>query len=767
MENQKGAMPGDRCNRNIAIPHLPAMAALMLAAAAAKPALAQSYTENILASFNYTDGWQPNEPDGLTLLNGTLYGTTSQGGANGLGEVFSVPVTGGTPNVMYSFTGGSDGEHPLAGLTLSTDGTTFYTTGGGVPSGSPGGAVLSIPVTGGSPSILYSFTSTGTATFGNRVGSGDLVLSGNTLYGTTIIGGPSNAGVVFSEPTSGGTPTVLYSFTGTGAGRAQPGPGVILSGNTLYGVAEGGGASNKGFVYSLPASGGTPTTLFSFNGTTGNLGYLPDAGLTLSHDGSTLYGGTALGGSTNDGVVFSEPVTGGTPPTTLVSFTGTGTSVAPGSAPGLGVYDKLLRIGSTLYGTTLDGGANNDGEVFSVPTTGGTPTVLYSFTGTGADGANPSGGLITDHIVNWNTNSGTWDSATSNWSGNLYGTTLVDGINGYGTVFEVSGPINYMDGDQVTFGSTLSANSTITVQAAGVAPASITFNNSSGFTYNFTGGAITGTGNVTVLAGTVILSNTNSYTGGTTVAGGTLIAAAPNAIPAYSSLNISSGATVIAANHGTGPNNNLLISSLTLASGGLIDLTNNDLVIRGGVFATAWGALAGAYNQGAWNGATGIISSTAATNTTHLTTLGVIINDTTANTGNASGTALYTSIDTTTPTVDGDILVKYTYYGDANLSGNVDGSDYSLIDNGYLNHLTGWYNGDFNYDGVVDGSDYTLIDNAFNSQGTAISAQLASPTAIATAQIAGNSAVPEPAAISLIGFSTLGLLRRRRRATGR
>ena len=61
--------------------------------------------------------------------------------------------------------------------------------------------------------------------------------------------------------------------------------------------------------------------------------------------------------------------------------------------------------------------------------------------------------------------------------------------------------------------------------------------------------------------------------------------------------------------------------------------------------------------------------------------------------------------------------MKYTYYGDANLDGKVDASDYSLIDNGYLNHLTGWYNGDFNYDGVINGSDYTLIDNAFNMQG--------------------------------------------------
>ena len=83
-----------------------------------------------------------------------------------------------------------------------------------------------------------------------------------------------------------------------------------------------------------------------------------------------------------------------------------------------------------------------------------------------------------------------------------------------------------------------------------------------------------------------------------------------------------------------------------------------------------------------------------------------------------------------------------------------------MIDNGYLNHLTGWYNGDFNYDGVVDGSDYTLIDNAFNSQGAQISAQLVAPT---TQIGGGTSAVPEPVTLGLFGISAAGMLGRRRR----
>jgi hypothetical protein len=128
---------------------------------------------------------------------------------------------------------------------------------------------------------------------------------------------------------------------------------------------------------------------------------------------------------------------------------------------------------------------------------------------------------------------------------------------------------------------------------------------------------------------------------------------------------------------------------------------------------------------------------------------------------NGSTGTLYSTFDGAT-TSKGDVLVKFTYYGDTNLSGAIDGSDYTAIDNGYLNHLTGWANGDFNYDGVVDGSDYTLIDNAFNSQGASLAAEVATPTA----QIAGapgGSAVPEPSTLGLLGIGAVGLLGRRRR----
>ena len=117
-----------------------------------------------------------------------------------------------------------------------------------------------------------------------------------------------------------------------------------------------------------------------------------------------------------------------------------------------------------------------------------------------------------------------------------------------------------------------------------------------------------------------------------------------------------------------------------------------------------------------------------------------------------SGNTLVTTFDGQTVS-NTDVLVKYTYYGDTDLSGVVDSSDYIAIDNGFNNQLTGWNNGDFNYDGMINGDDYALIV-AYNSQGgvslATVSTQPTEMIAIDTAQMAGSAAVPEPATFSLL-----------------
>ena len=128
---------------------------------------------------------------------------------------------------------------------------------------------------------------------------GNLTLVGSTLYGMT----PNDGGTIFSIPACGGPLTTLLSFDGNNG--ATPTGSLTLSadGSTLYGTTQAGGTYGKGTVFSIPVGGGPLTTLASSNGTNGDH---PEGSLTLS--GSTLYGMTAVGGAYDKGTVFSLTV---------------------------------------------------------------------------------------------------------------------------------------------------------------------------------------------------------------------------------------------------------------------------------------------------------------------------------------------------------------------------------------------------------------------------------------------------------------------------
>ncbi len=199
---------------------------------------------------------------------------------------------------------GSNGSDPYGGLTLSSDGSKLFGScnalgGGGV------GDVFSVPVSGGSPTLLGNFNGSNGA---NPYGG--LTLIGANLYGTTSSGGTYHDGVVYSVPVGGGVITVLASFDGPDG--ADPMAGLTLSsdGTTLFGTTAEGGQYGDGEVFSVPVGGGTLGIVASFDSTDGQE---PWAGLTLSPDGSTLYGSTLFGGANNDGVVFSVPAVRGTP----------------------------------------------------------------------------------------------------------------------------------------------------------------------------------------------------------------------------------------------------------------------------------------------------------------------------------------------------------------------------------------------------------------------------------------------------------------------
>ena len=108
-------------------------------------------------------------------------------------------------------------------------------------------------------------------------------------------------------------------------------------------------------------------------------------------------------------------------------------------------------------------------------------------------------------------------------------------------------------------------------------------------------------------------------------------------------------------------------------------------------------------------------------------------------------------------------IAMYTYAGDANLDGTIDGGDYGIIDNFVqVPGASSYFNGDFNYDGVIDGGDYGIIDNNIQAQGAPF--PLSGAINGASARLSSMTAVPEPAAgILTAGLATFVLFARRQR----
>jgi hypothetical protein len=189
-----------------------------------------------------------------------------------------------------------------------------------------------------------------------------------------------------------------------------------------------------------------------------------------------------------------------------------------------------------------------------------------------------------------------------------------------------------------------------------------------------------------------------------------------NATQHLASLNLAFGAQATMPT-GTGV---LVTGTLSVDTGGTLDLADNDMIVLDGDAGT-WdgseytgitGLVAQGRNGGGWDG-TGIISSDAST-TDDLTMLAVV---SAADPFNLSGTQ--------TATFDGEtvtatsVIVKFTYGGDANIDGKLNIDDYGRIgaEIGQSGSVFGWYNGDFNYDGKINIDDEAILDGNVGRQG--------------------------------------------------
>lgn len=247
----------------------------------------------VIVLHNFAGGADGKNPSGgLINVNGTFYGTTREGGVYSSGTVFSVTPSG-TENVIYAFHGGTqDGDEPQASL-VNLNGTLYGTT---VNGGSANlGTVFSVTPSG-TEHMLYSFQG------GSSDGAGPdggLIAVNGTLYGITAGCMTASAcGTVFSI-TPSGTETILHYFTG-GADGIQPFAGLVELNAKMYGTTVGGGASNYGTVFSITPSG-AEKVLHAFSG--GSDGREPSSGL-IDVNG-TLYGTTPFGGTYDDGTVYS------------------------------------------------------------------------------------------------------------------------------------------------------------------------------------------------------------------------------------------------------------------------------------------------------------------------------------------------------------------------------------------------------------------------------------------------------------------------------
>jgi uncharacterized repeat protein (TIGR03803 family) len=370
--------------------------------------------------YSFTNGIDGGFPEsGLIVSGGTLYGTAASGGTNGDGTVFSLNTVGNVFTPLHNFQlwfaeTNSEGAYPPASLLL-LNGTLYGTAGHGGITGA--GTIYSLTPGGAAFTTVYNFP------FG-RDGSGPdaLVLSGNTLYGTTAGSGSLSTvspevGTIFQFNADGTGFASVHKFSplmaDTNSDGAVPDTGLCLSGNTLYVGAGQGGALADGTLFSVNANGTGGAPLYTFTGDFN--GYAPRE-LILS--GNTLYG-MAYGGTNAGGTLFMIN-TNGVGLTNLYSFPlPTSGTNSVGSGP-----DGLVVSGGTCYGVTTAGGTNGEGTVFKINTTGNGFTLLHTFAGnfnsfTNIEGYSPRG----DPVLVGNT---------------LYGTAFFGGTNSGGTIFQVN-----------------------------------------------------------------------------------------------------------------------------------------------------------------------------------------------------------------------------------------------------------------------------------------------------------------------------------------
>lgn len=356
--------------------------------------------QNLQVLYAFTNGVDGAGPRGITLNNDTIYGVSF-----GKPTVFSIKTNGTAFTVIHAFNT-NDGHEPY-GAPLLVGNTLYGTTliGGGSAFNPGGGTIYKVDVNGANFATLHTFTYALASNSTNSDGTypwPSPILVGNKLYGTTAVGGTYGNGTIYSINLDGSGFTVLYAFPD--GGNNDSCAKLVASGTKLYGTTRYGGANSKGRIFSINTDGTGFTTLHSFAFDAD--GYGPEAGLILS--GTTLYGTTAIGAGVYGSVYKIN--TDGSGFARIYGFMG-----YPNDSRS--VENEPVLIGNQFYGVSWGGGASDQGTLYSVKTDGTGYTLMQSFSQSDTNGYNLQAPLLV--------------------SGNyLYGTTARGGGPGRsGTIF--------------------------------------------------------------------------------------------------------------------------------------------------------------------------------------------------------------------------------------------------------------------------------------------------------------------------------------------
>jgi uncharacterized repeat protein (TIGR03803 family) len=271
------------------------------------------YSESVIYNFQgYSDGAYPAAPL-IVTSTGVLYGTTEQGGACSFcGTAFELTPSGSSykKSTIYEFTGqNGDGEYVDAGLTEGRDGTLYGTTANGGPGKC--GIVFALTATGSkyAETVLYGFQGTGDGgTDGCNSTASLLLAKSGVLFGTTTGGGASGNGTAFELTPSGSTyaETVLHSFQGGSDGEYPTAALAFGEHGALYSTTENGGSgcSVCGTVFELAPAGSqyVENVVYSFQRMPDGLS--PQAPVIVDKSRNKIFGTTFSGGQDGGGVAF-------------------------------------------------------------------------------------------------------------------------------------------------------------------------------------------------------------------------------------------------------------------------------------------------------------------------------------------------------------------------------------------------------------------------------------------------------------------------------